>query len=110
MHRYLRTVTSFQRAANFVKKKCVHATTFRTMCGEKKKTSKEVFGISEAKLLIFDCVNLYSLLRQSRAHFRLIYVLDISNFVSSGDTLINIHTFRVLLLNCQTSALAKLEK
>ena len=82
MHRYLRTVKSFQRVAHLAKK-CDNATAFRTICGETtfrticvetKKTKTKFFGISEAKLLTFDCVNLFSLQGQCRVQFRLISV------------------------------------
>ena len=65
-------------------KKCVDATTFRTICGETKKTWKKVFGISEVELLKFDCVNPFFLQGQCKTQFDLCF-LDISNFVSPGD-------------------------
>ena len=60
MHRYLRIVMSFQRVTHLAKK-CVNATTFRTICGVTKKTRKKFLCISEAELLRFDCVNRFSL-------------------------------------------------
>ena len=74
VHRYLRIVTSFLRAAH-LEWKCVYATIFLTVCRETKKTRRKCFGISEAELPRFVCVNIFSLQGQSRAQFRLIYVI-----------------------------------
>ena len=63
---------------------------FEQFMGEQRRLERKFFfSISESKLLRFDCVNLLSLQEQSRAQFRSIYVLDISNFVSSSHTLMS---------------------
>ena len=59
---------------------------FEQLMGKQRRLESKCLGISDAELLRFDCVNLFFLQGQGRAQFRLIYVLDISNFVSSADT------------------------
>ena len=61
---------------------------FKQFVGETKKTSKKVFGISEAELLKFDCVS--RLLYKDSVGYSsdwFIFFRHIPNFVSSGDTL-----------------------
>ena len=78
-------------------KVCLNAITYKQFVGKQRRLEIKFVGIPEDELLRIDFVNLFSLPGQCRSRFRLIYVLDISNFVSSCDTL-NIHCFFFLLV------------
>ena len=55
-------------------KKCVNATTFRTICGVTKKTRRKFWGISEAEPPRFDCINQLAPQGQCWAQFSLTLV------------------------------------
>ena len=53
---------------------------------KQRRLERKFWGISEAKILRFDCVNRFYLQGQCRTQLS----LDISNFGSFGDTLISL--------------------
>ena len=48
---------------------------FEQFVGKQRRLERKCFGISEAQLLSFDCVNLFSLQGQCRTQLRLIHVI-----------------------------------
>ena len=79
-------ITSFQREAHLAKSVSMHQH-FEQFVAKQSRLERKVLGISGAELLRINPVTRFYLQGQCRAQFRLNYVLDISNFVSSGDTL-----------------------
>ena len=74
IHRHLRIVISFQRVAYLVKNECQYNNISNKVFAETKKIKRKDFSISEAELLMFDCVNLFYLRGQCMTQFWLIYV------------------------------------
>ena len=68
-------------------------------CLGKQRGLERIFGISEADLLRFNCINLLSPQGQCREQFKLIYVLHILNAISSGEALIPSHTIQLCSCN-----------
>ena len=87
MHKYF----VFERVFNvwhMLKKVCQSNNILNNLWGKRRLEGYNL-GISESEPLGFDCVHQFSPQGQCRAQASL-QILDISNFISSGDTLIKV--------------------
>ena len=80
-------------------KKCVNATTFWIICGETKKARRKVFGyLWSFTTKVWLCKsNFPTRIVYGTVQFDL-WILDLSNFVSSGDTLIFFFTVNAITI------------